>query len=56
LEPGNLACDTAVGRGRPGESATQPGEVADLIEHIEGNRERLDVPVNDIFGGDRYAQ
>jgi len=30
--------------------------VADLIEHIEGNRERLDVPVNDIFGGDRYAQ
>jgi len=25
--------------------------VADLIEHIEGNHERLDVLVNDIFGG-----
>jgi NAD(P)-dependent dehydrogenase (short-subunit alcohol dehydrogenase family) len=35
---------------------TEPGEVADLIAYIEEHHGRLDVLVNDIFGGDRYAQ
>ncbi len=33
-----------------------PGAVAGLIARIEADRGRLDVLVNDIFGGDRYAQ
>lgn len=33
-----------------------PAAVADLIERIEADRGRLDVLINDIFGGDRYAQ
>lgn len=33
-----------------------PGEVATLVADIDGERGRLDVLVNDIFGGDRYAQ
>jgi NAD(P)-dependent dehydrogenase (short-subunit alcohol dehydrogenase family) len=32
------------------------GAVADLIAHIERTSGRLDVLVNDIFGGDRYAE
>ena len=30
--------------------------VADLVERIEADHGRLDVLINDIFGGDRYAQ
>ena len=33
-----------------------PGAVRDLVARIESERGRLDVLVNDIFGGDRYAQ
>jgi len=33
-----------------------PEAVADLVARIEAERGRLDVLVNDIFGGDRYAQ
>jgi NAD(P)-dependent dehydrogenase (short-subunit alcohol dehydrogenase family) len=33
-----------------------PGAVAGLVARIEAERGRLDVLVNDIFGGDRYAQ
>jgi NAD(P)-dependent dehydrogenase (short-subunit alcohol dehydrogenase family) len=33
-----------------------PKAVADLVARIESERGRLDVLVNDIFGGDRYAQ
>ena len=33
-----------------------PAAVADLVARIEAERGRLDVLVNDIFGGDRYAQ
>ncbi len=33
-----------------------PEAVADLVAGIEAERGRLDVLVNDIFGGDRYAQ
>ena len=35
---------------------TEPDQVARLVRRIEGERGRLDVLVNDIFGGDRYAQ
>ena len=31
-------------------------QVAGLIERIERENSRLDILVNDIFGGDRYAQ
>lgn len=34
----------------------QPEAVGDLVAAIERERGRLDVLVNDIFGGDRYAQ
>jgi NAD(P)-dependent dehydrogenase (short-subunit alcohol dehydrogenase family) len=34
----------------------EPDEVAALVERIEREQGRLDVLVNDIFGGDRYAQ
>jgi len=34
----------------------EPDQVADLVEQIEREHGRLDVLVNDIFGGDRYAQ
>ena len=33
-----------------------PTAVAGLVARIEAERGRLDVLVNDIFGGDRYAQ
>jgi NAD(P)-dependent dehydrogenase (short-subunit alcohol dehydrogenase family) len=33
-----------------------PTAVADLVARIQSERGRLDVLVNDIFGGDRYAQ
>lgn len=33
-----------------------PGAVADLLAQVESAHGRLDVLVNDIFGGDRYAQ
>jgi NAD(P)-dependent dehydrogenase (short-subunit alcohol dehydrogenase family) len=33
-----------------------PGAVGSLVARIEADRGRLDVLVNDIFGGDRYAQ
>ena len=33
-----------------------PAAVADLVDRIESEHGRLDVLVNDIFGGDRYAQ
>jgi NAD(P)-dependent dehydrogenase (short-subunit alcohol dehydrogenase family) len=33
-----------------------PAAVADLVGVIEGDHGRLDVLVNDIFGGDRYAE
>ena len=33
-----------------------PGQVAALVAAIEDERGRLDVLVNDIFGGDRYLQ
>lgn len=35
---------------------TAPDEVAGLVARIEQEHGRLDVLVNDIFGGDRYAQ
>ena len=34
----------------------EPEEVAALVQRIDADRGRLDVLVNDIFGGDRYAQ
>lgn len=34
----------------------EPDQVASLVRRIEEERGRLDVLVNDIFGGDRYAQ
>jgi NAD(P)-dependent dehydrogenase (short-subunit alcohol dehydrogenase family) len=33
-----------------------PGAVADLVARVESDHGRLDVLVNDIFGGDRHAQ
>jgi len=33
-----------------------PASVAELVSAIEGNHGRLDVLVNDIFGGDRYME
>lgn len=33
-----------------------PGQVADLVGRIEHEQGHLDILVNDIFGGDRYAQ
>src|SRR5579875_955077 len=33
-----------------------PGQVQDLATRIDAERGRLDILVNDIFGGDRYAQ
>lgn len=33
-----------------------PAAVGDLVQRIEDDHGRLDVLVNDIFGGDRYAQ
>ncbi len=33
----------------------EPDQVADLVGQIEAEQGRLDVLVNDIFGGDRYA-
>ena len=33
-----------------------PASVAALVSAIEGNHGRLDVLVNDIFGGDRYME
>ena len=33
-----------------------PAAVADLLARVQSERGRLDVLVNDIFGGDRYAQ
>ena len=33
-----------------------PASVAELVSAIEGDRGRLDVLVNDIFGGDRYME
>jgi NAD(P)-dependent dehydrogenase (short-subunit alcohol dehydrogenase family) len=33
-----------------------PDEVGALVDRIDGEQGRLDVLVNDIFGGDRYAQ
>jgi NAD(P)-dependent dehydrogenase (short-subunit alcohol dehydrogenase family) len=35
---------------------TEPDEVRALVTRIEAEQGRLDVLVNDIFGGDRYAQ
>lgn len=35
---------------------SEPEEVAGLVRRIEDEQGRLDVLVNDIFGGDRYAQ
>lgn len=35
---------------------SEPAEVAGLVRRIEDEQGRLDVLVNDIFGGDRYAQ
>jgi NAD(P)-dependent dehydrogenase (short-subunit alcohol dehydrogenase family) len=34
----------------------EPEQVAGLVERIDSEQGRLDVLVNDIFGGDRYAQ
>jgi NAD(P)-dependent dehydrogenase (short-subunit alcohol dehydrogenase family) len=34
----------------------EPAAVAELVERVDAERGRLDVLVNDIFGGDRYAQ
>jgi NAD(P)-dependent dehydrogenase (short-subunit alcohol dehydrogenase family) len=34
----------------------EPDEVAALVEQIDREQGRLDILVNDIFGGDRYAQ
>ncbi|MGH3368322.1 MAG: SDR family oxidoreductase [Nocardioidaceae bacterium] len=34
----------------------EPDEVGALVTRIEAERGRLDILVNDIFGGDRYAQ
>src|SRR5947207_6291341 len=33
-----------------------PASVGELVSAIEGERGRLDVLVNDIFGGDRYME
>lgn len=34
----------------------EPDQVADLVTRIEQEQGRLDILVNDIFGGDRYSQ
>ena len=34
----------------------EPGQVTDLVARIEQERGRLDILVNDIFGGDRYLE
>ena len=34
----------------------EPDQVADLVARIEAEHGRLDILVNDIFGGDRYTQ
>lgn len=34
----------------------EPDQVRDLVRRIDSDHGRLDVVVNDIFGGDRYAQ
>ncbi len=34
----------------------EPDQVAELVGRIEGEQGRLDILVNDIFGGDRYAE
>ena len=34
----------------------EPEQVESLVQHIDDDHGRLDVLVNDIFGGDRYAQ
>ncbi|MGI8968870.1 MAG: SDR family oxidoreductase [Chloroflexota bacterium] len=34
----------------------EPEQVRSLVQHIDNDDGRLDVLVNDIFGGDRYAQ
>ena len=34
----------------------EPGEVEELVSRIRAEQGRLDILVNDIFGGDRYAQ
>jgi NAD(P)-dependent dehydrogenase (short-subunit alcohol dehydrogenase family) len=34
----------------------EPGEVTELVARIESEHGKLDILVNDIFGGDRYAQ
>ena len=34
----------------------EPEQVADLVGRIDADHRRLDVLVNDIFGGDRYAE
>ena len=35
---------------------TDPDQVADLVARIDAGHARLDLLVNDIFGGDRYAE
>lgn len=34
----------------------EPDEVADLVARIESEQGKLDILINDIFGGDRYAE
>ncbi len=50
-----LAAAGGQGRGLRVDHA-EPDEVAGLVRRIEDEQGRLDVLVNDIFGGDRYAQ
>src|SRR5579875_2711870 len=67
-QPGPVRSNSGQARDRPGcltavmNAKADPGmpvalvAVADLVAGIEAERGRLDVLVNDIFGGDRYAQ
>ena len=55
-ETGELI-DAAGGQGRAIRvDHLEAGQVADLVARIEREQGRLDILVNDIFGGDRYAQ
>ena len=37
-------------------TTSSPTQVADLVDRIDREQGRLDLLVNDIFGGDRYAE
>ena len=60
-ETGELMAGAAGARGGAGRTALrvdhlEPDQVQDLVDRIASEQGRLDILVNDIFGGDRYSQ